>query len=259
MSPKSSSPAPKEAKEIETENHEKTEQELEDELLASTDSDSIDGNDVIDDDEFKVTLDDKDLDFLDDDDDEESENEGRFKSKPASSTQQKKSATTSSFKSSYASKNNDKPRNYGSGDQRYPRNDYKRGRYNDKEREKRSPIDRVKDRTPPRKHKKSPEVRKSPEVSRVQASKEPAQTSRVIVINKEDSKKVKDNKPLFKATFQSVEPPVEDKPKGKYRRRGKRNFELTKYRLDEEPKKDERIRLVRGSVISRIGEWRVLL
>lgn len=214
------------------EKREKTEQELEDELLASTDSEaSIKG---AEDDDFKVTLDKEDLDFLDDDE-EESENEGRFKSKASSanSTQLKRPAASSSgYKSSYPARNFDKSKNF---EKNYPRNDYKRSKYNDKDdskREKkvsRSPIDLVqrgKDvkryGSPVRKHKKSPEVRKSPEPVRKGLTKETIQASKVVIVHskekqndlKDEPKKSKAVKPMFKATFKSVEESAADKKKG---------------------------------------------
>lgn len=210
---------------------EKTEQELEDELLASTDSEASVKD--AEDDDLKMTLDKEDLDFLDDDE-EESENEGRFKSKASSSTsnQHKRPAASSSgFKPSYPARKFDKSKNY---DKNYPRNDYKRSKYSDKDDSKRerkvsrSPIDssqRGKDEkryvSPIRKHKKSPEARKSPEPVR-KPTKEPVQSSKVIVINskekqndlKDESKKLKAVKPMFKATFKSVDEPAEEKKKG---------------------------------------------
>lgn len=228
---KSKSPAANDAKKSESKStsRDKTEQELEDELLASTDSEG--SIKAIDDDEIKVTLDEKDLDFLDDDE-EESENEGRFKSKPTSSaTQQKKPLATTSFRSSFGSKNYEKPKNFN--DKNYSRHDYKRGKYNEKDdsrrdnKTSRSPTtssQRLRDdkrgASPDRRHKKSPEVRKSPEVTRKISTKEPtAQTSKVVVISKEtvkdESKKIRITEPKFKPTFKTVEPQVEVKKKGK--------------------------------------------
>lgn len=193
----------------------KTEQELEDELLASTDSESIKDFDN----DFKITLDEKDLDFLDDDD-EESENEGRFKSN-TSSKPAKSVTTTSSFKSSFASRGFDKPRGG------YNPN-YKRSRYNEEpkrnRKRSRSPIDSTQrnkneKRNSPtiRKQKRSPEIQKSPEVSRKISIKEPAQSTKVIVTSKETERTKEKDKPLFRATFKSVEPPADDKKKGKLR------------------------------------------
>lgn len=177
------------------EKREKTEQEIEDELLASTDSDE--SLKAADDDGFTLTVDEKELDFLDDDE-EESENEGRFKSKASSSTTQQKKppAPSSSFKPSY--KNFDKPKNFS-------RHDYKRGKYSneDSKRRSRSPIRS--------RHKKSPDVpRKAP-------AKEPA---KVVVISKvepakEEPKKVKTVQPMFIKTFKSVDAPADEKKKGK--------------------------------------------
>lgn len=208
----------------------KTEEELEDELLASTDSEG--SIKAVDDDIFKVTLDDKDLDFLDDDE-EESENEGRFKSKASSSTEQRKpTLTTNSFKSSYPARSAyDKSRNYGS-DKINQRGEYRRYKYIDKDDSKRdrkrsrSPLDsnerRMRDEKQygsPNRKKKSPEPRKSPE-----PVKETVKSSKVTITtttSKEkpevakDERKVKVASPMFKATFKTVEPPVNEKKKGK--------------------------------------------
>lgn len=234
-------PAADKPAEARAEPRKKTEQELEDELLASSDSEK--GFD--DDDTFKVTLDEKELDFLDDDE-EESENEGRFKSKPATSSQPKKPMATSSFKSSYASKNFDKPKSFNSNEKHYARHDHRRR--DDSKREKKiSPK-----RTPERKQKKSPEARKSP-------AKETVAPSRVIVLKEKPESTVKSDskkkKLPFKSTFKQVDAPIIDKKKGKYRRRGRENQNSCRtYRLDEGAKKDERVRLVRVSVINKTGE-----
>lgn len=209
---------PKESKNSEVKtNREKTEQELEDELLASTDSESLKDFDN----DFKITLDEKELDFLDDDD-EESENEGRFKSN-TSSKPAKGTTTTSSFKPLFASKGFDKSRGgYTSNHRRNRYNDEPK-RHADKKRS-RSPIDssqRSKDEkrySPPlRKQKRSPEVQKSPENTRKLSTKEPVQSTKVIIINKDKDTNREKDKPLFKATFKSVEPPSVDKNKGKLR------------------------------------------
>lgn len=208
----------------------KTEQELEDELLASTDSEaSIKGAEI---DEFKVTLDKEDLDFLDDDE-EESENEGRFKSNTSSvkSTQQQR--TISSGKSSYQK---NKP---GSFDQskiyvkNYPRIDYKRSKYSDKDDKKRdkkksrSPIDSSQrgkyDKEFTITRKKSQGARKSPETV-CKLVKETIHVSNVITVNYEDKqndskndiKKGKTVKPMFKSTFKSVGGSSDDNKKGTF-------------------------------------------
>lgn len=191
---------------------EKTEQEIEDELLASTDSEASAKDD--DEEEFKVTLDENELDFLDDDE-EESENEGRFKSKTSStSTQPKKVATLNNFKSSFQSRHNEKFKN----DRNFSRNDFKRNKYNDRDRKNsRSRSPATANQRPrgssPRKLRKSSEAQKSPEVV--------AQSSQKIIIikNKEKTEAAKEepkkvNAPMFKATFKTVEPLVEDKKKG---------------------------------------------
>lgn len=240
---KSKSPSPTAPKA--TDNREKTEQELEDELLASSDSEQS-ANEVADDEEFKVTLDKEDLDFLDDEDDEESENEGRFKSKSTTSAVPPKKPVVNNFKSNYSRGYDNKSRPQGSGDRNYGRNDYpKRGRYDEPRRDRRttrSPIEtsqRSRDEkrydSPIRKHKKSPEVRKSPEVPRKEAFKESVQPAKVVIAKKE---KVKSEEPPFKTTFKAVEPAAVEEKKS------------------EGVKKDERVRLVRGSVISRVGEFR---
>lgn len=90
------------------EKKEKTLEELEDELLASTDEE--------DGDQLDINMDDNELDFLEDD--SESENEGRFKSKPSINV--KPSSSLPSKSSSYSSKSYDKGK-YSSS-----RNDYKR-------------------------------------------------------------------------------------------------------------------------------------
>lgn len=216
---------------------EKTEQELEDELLASTDSEQSDKE--IDDDEFKLTVDKEDLDFLDDDE-EESENEGRFKSKPTTSaTQDRKTAmSNNNFKPSFSrgfEKSNKNDKSFG-------RNDYnKRYRYNDDSRreKKRSRSLERKERdektfnSPIRKQqKKSPEARKSPEAVRKNSTKD---STKVIVFKNvvakeepkkikiddkkmkiEDSKKVKNDEPMFKSTFKVIEPTVNERKKGEY-------------------------------------------
>lgn len=204
------------------ENREKTEQELEDELLASTDSEQSE-KDAIEDDEFKVTLDKDDLDFLDDEEDEESENEGRFKSKSTTSTAPPKKPVVNNFKSNY-SRGYDKPKAHGSHDRNYARNDYaKRSRYDEPRRDRkstRSPTestqkskDEKRYESPVRKR-KTPEVRKSPEVSRKAASKESIHPAKVVVTKKE---KVKSEEPVFKQTFKTVDSTVavEEKKKGK--------------------------------------------
>lgn len=197
---------------------EKTEEELEDELLASTDSEgSVKG----DDDEFKVMLDEKELDFLDDEEDE-SENEGRFKSKTSSSNEQKKPTTTAnSFKSSYPGRSydkfSDKPRNYG-GDKNGQRGDYRRSKYSDKDGSKRdkkrsrSPFDTAEKRGKDEKHCGSPiRKRKSPEPVQ-KATKEATKPLKVTTSSKDKPEAVKDEpkktkvaSPLFKATFKSLD------------------------------------------------------
>lgn len=273
---KSPPPAVKETKAVEPkEKREKTEQELEDELLASTDSESsVNG---IEDDEFKMTLDDRDLDFLDDDE-EESENEGRFKSKP--SEQKKPAATTNSFKSSYPTRNNsDKSRNYG-GDRNNQRSEYRRYKYSDKDDSKRdrkrsrSPIESSERRTKdekqygsPSRKRKSPEARKSPEPA-PKPTKETAKPSKAIITItskdkqeavKDEPRKVKVASPMFKATFKTVEPQVDEKKKGKLIAIVFCANSDWRFCLDEEAKKDDRvpdrIRLVRASVVSKIGKF----
>ena len=151
---------------------------------------------VDDDVELKLTADANELDFLDDDE-EESENEGRFKGKE-SSAPVRKAAVGGNFKSNFSYDRRDKP---------FSRHEQKR----EPRRDRRS-------RTPPRQspkiRRRSPEPRKSPEVSR-KPIKEP---TKVIVINKkeEEPKKVKATKvlPLFKSTFNLVEPQTNEKKKG---------------------------------------------
>lgn len=238
VSKKSPSPVKEVKKREQQDSRKKTEQELEDELLASTD-DSDSESVKADDDTFKVTLDEKDLDFLDDDE-EESENEGRFKSsKPSES---KPTTTTTSFKSSFSSRSYDKSKNFN-----HSRNDYNRRNFSDDKRDK--PTD-VGKRYSSRK--KTPEARKSPEARKAPA-KEP---SKIVIINKEKVEPVKEDArkktPLFKATFKTVDSQSDDKKKGKYCE--VKSVPIASYefeRLDEEPKKDDRIRLVRGTATTR--------
>lgn len=209
-------------------NREKTEQELEDELLASTDSEQSE-NDAGFDEEFKVTLDKDDLDFLDDEDDEESENEGRFKSKSTTSAAPPKKPVVNNFKSNYSRGFDNKSRPHGSSDRNYGRNDYvKRSRYDEPRRDRkttRSPIEtsqrskpEKRHDSPIRKHKKSPEVRRTPELPpRKDTPKESVQPAKVVIAKKD---KVKSEEPLvFKPTFKTVDSPaVEEKKKGKVER-----------------------------------------
>lgn len=219
---------------------EKTEQEIEDELLASSDEEPVKEAKVDDDEELKLTADANDLDFLDDDE-EESENEGRFKGKE-STAPAKKTGVGSNFKPSFS---------YDRREKAFSRHDYKR----DSRRERRS-------RTPPRhsspkSRRKSPEVKKSPEASR-KTIKEAAQPSKVIVVNKKDdeAKKVKTVKPLFKSTFNLVEPSTDDKKKGKSSGHFRVNIsdDLTSEEVPKKEKSKERIRLVRQSAINRVGK-----
>lgn len=192
-------------------------------MLASTDSEqSVKG----DDDDLEMTLDEKELDFLDDDE-EESENEGRFKSKASTSTAQQKKlmATTSNFKSSnYSNRNFEKPKNFNTNDRSYPRNDHKRNNYNDKDdkkREKKSPInigrkDEKRAPSPIRQQKKSPEVRHTPESK--PPTKELSQSSKIVILKKEKSltkdepKLQKVVNPTFRMTFKTID--SEEKKKG---------------------------------------------
>jgi hypothetical protein len=208
---KSKSPSPTAAPEPKKEEkREKTEQEIEDELLASSEDEAVkEPTKIEDDDELKLTADDNDLDFLDDDE-EESENEGRFKGKE-SAAPVKKAATN--FK---LNDRRDKPYSRHEGYKR----DSRRERRNSRSRSpakirRKSPEPR---RKSPEPRKKSPEPRKTPENSR-KPMKEPTQ-SKVIVINKktDETKKVKAVKPLFKSTFNLVEPPTEDKKRGEQNR-----------------------------------------
>lgn len=222
----------------------KTEQELEDELLASTDSEaSVKGDDE---DEFKVTLDENELDFLDDDE-EESENEGRFKSKSATTAESRKPAITNNFKPSFQSRNNEKFKN----DRNFSRNDYKRSKYierNKRNSRSRSPIGTIQ-RARGSSPRKSPEVVAHPSKVLVIKSKEKADNV------KEEPRKVK--APMFKSTFKTLDQLVEDKPKGKSVEKALfRNNEYTTYVTTvEATKKDDRVRLVRGSVINTVGKY----
>jgi hypothetical protein len=200
-------------KEMKQEKRPKTAEELEDELLASTDSEgSLKGDDGL-----EMILDEKELDFLDDDE-EESENEGRFKSK-ASTTfapAKKQTPTTSNFKSSnYSSRNYDKPKTFNSNERNYQRNDHRRNNYvekEDKKREKpRSPKEEKRYISPIRRTRKTPEVRNSPE--KRTTTKESMQSSKII-INKEKSKDEQKPQKSANLTFHiSIDP--ENKKKGK--------------------------------------------
>lgn len=94
------------------EKREKTQEELEDELLASTDDEA----------ELDLAVDENDLDFLNMDD-SESENEGRFKDKPSTNVAKKQTVSTTN-KNTYSSRPFDKTKSYRGRDDRFKRRDH---------------------------------------------------------------------------------------------------------------------------------------
>ncbi|CRK91280.1 CLUMA_CG004959, isoform A [Clunio marinus] len=213
----------------------KTEQEIEDELLASTDSEAESSK--VEDDGLKMTLDEKDLDFLDDDE-EESENEGRFKSKSSTSNQENKKMTGNTFKSSFPSKTYEKSKSFTSSDKNYSRYDNKqRKKFNDREDSKRDKRSAAINKSNDRRQKKSPENAATSTVESSQTS------SKVVTINNKEkndgAKKAKIiAQPMFKATFKSVDGNSDDKQKD--------GISITQPQA-----KDDRVRIVRSSVIER--------
>lgn len=150
---------------------EKTEQELEDELLASTDEE--------DEDQLDINMDDNELDFLEDD--SESENEGRFKSKPSANV---KSSSTLPTKHNFGHS-----RAYDKGKYSSSRHDYKRDdKYSHSKRRDHGCHKNTSDLDSRR---KSPTDRKP------------------IVLNKDkdDAKSTNESerKPMFKSTFKSID------------------------------------------------------
>ncbi|XP_070493010.1 serine/arginine-rich splicing factor 4-like isoform X2 [Chironomus tepperi] len=150
---------------------EKTEQELEDELLASTDEE--------DGDQLDINMDDNELDFLEDD--SESENEGRFKSKPSANV---KSSSTLPSKHSVGNS-----RAYDKGRYTSSRHDYKRD-----------------DKYSHSKRRDHGNRRNSPDMD----SRRKSPTDRKpIVLNKDkdDAKNSTESerKPMFKSTFKSID------------------------------------------------------
>ncbi|KAL7027782.1 hypothetical protein ACKWTF_005579 [Chironomus riparius] len=150
---------------------EKTEQELEDELLASTDEE--------DGDQLDINMDDNELDFLNDD--SESENEGRFKSKPSANV---KSSSTIPSRHNFGNS-----RAYDRGKYSSSRHDYKRD-----------------DKYSHSRRRDHANRRNTPDLD----SRRKSPTDRKPIVSNKDKDDVKsstesERKPMFKSTFKSID------------------------------------------------------